>query len=82
MSPRLTTYWSSAADQRCCIHSRICLQPSLKPAATRKRVRWCGRQSGAGKPGARLSEREHGRHDWLDEAAIDQLFHLDELLPA
>jgi hypothetical protein len=31
---------------------------------------------------ARLSEREHGRHDWLDEAAIDQLFHLDELLPA
>jgi hypothetical protein len=26
-------------------------------------------------------EREHGRHDWLD-AAIDQLFHLDELLPA
>jgi hypothetical protein len=31
---------------------------------------------------ARLSEREHGRHDWLAEAAIDQLFHLDELLPA
>jgi hypothetical protein len=31
---------------------------------------------------ARLSEREHGTHDWLDEAAIDQLFHLDELLPA
>src|ERR1019366_2725268 len=31
---------------------------------------------------ARLSEREHGRHDWLDDAAIDQFFNLDELLQA
>jgi hypothetical protein len=31
---------------------------------------------------ARLSEREHGRHDWLDQAAIDQFFQPDEFLPA
>lgn len=31
---------------------------------------------------ARLSERDHGRHDWLDDAAIDQFFNLDEFLPA